>query len=223
MGPRISRRDFSKLVAATPAATGIAAAGGTMPTRPLGRTGFQAGILGLGAQRIADRPLEQSVVDRMIAEGLDNGLNYIDTARGYGASEEMLGRALKGRRDRVFLVSKTRSPTREGALAELRESLRLLQTDHVDCWHIHNIARDDRFPSLDEALSDRGVLGALREAKKQGMARHLGCTAHLKPARVLPVLPMPPPTTRSVSSRRSFRRGISFPIRPWISLMLAFR
>jgi len=179
----ISRRDFSKLVVGS----SVAAAAGAMPVRPLGKIGFQAGILGLGAQRIADRPLEQSVVDRMIAEAIDNGLNYIDTARGYGTSEELLGRALKGKRDKVFLVTKTRSATREGALRDLEESLRHLQSDHVDCVHIHNIARDDRFPDLDAALSERGVLGGLVEAKKRGLARHIGCTAHLRPGRVLPV------------------------------------
>jgi predicted aldo/keto reductase-like oxidoreductase len=130
--------------------------------------------------------MEQSVVDRMIGELLDGGLTYIDTARGYGESERLLGGALKGKRDRVFLTTKTRSPTREGALAELRESLKLLQTDHVDCVHIHNIARDDRFPDLDAALSEKGVLGGLMEAKRLGMTKHIGCTAHLRPGRVLP-------------------------------------
>ncbi len=185
MKTRLSRRDFSRLMAG--ASLAASAAPGGLPLRPLGKTGFQAGILGLGAQRIADRPMEQSAVDRLIAEALDNGLNYIDTARGYGASEELLGPALKGKRDRVFLVTKTRSATREDALKDLQQSLRNLQTDHVDCVHIHNIARDDRFPDLDAALSSQGVLGGLLEAKKQGMTRHVGCTAHLWPTRVLPV------------------------------------
>lgn len=183
---QLSRRHFSKLVASTPLAAGAAGAA-ALPTRPLGKIGFRAGILGLGAQRLADRPMEQSAVDRLIAEAIDNGLNYIDTARGYGRSEELLGPALKGRRDKIFLVTKTRSATREGALQDLEQSLRNLQVDHVDCVHIHNIARDDRFPSLEAALSEKGVLGGLLEAKKKGLTRHIGCTAHLRPARVLPV------------------------------------
>jgi predicted aldo/keto reductase-like oxidoreductase len=182
MSTRFSRRQFAKLAAAAPLA-----AAGVMPMRPFGKTGRQVSILGLGAQRIADRgPMDQGVVDRMIAELIDGGMTYIDTARGYGESERLLGPALQGRRDKVFLVTKTRSPTREGALAELRESLKLLRTDHVDCVHIHNIARDDRFPDLDAALSEKGVLGGLLEAKRLGMTRHIGCTAHLRPARVLP-------------------------------------
>ena len=187
MKRELTRRDFSRLVAGASLAGGTAAAAGPMPARALGNIGFKAGILGLGAQRIADRPMEQAAVDRLVAEAIDNGLNYIDTARGYGDSEEKLGRALKGKRDKVFLVTKTRSATRGEALKELEQSLRLLRTDHVDCFHIHNIARDDRYPDLDQALSSQGVLGGLIEAKKRGMTRHLGCTAHLWPARVLPV------------------------------------
>lgn len=187
MKRQFSRRDFSRIVAGTPLAGGAAAAAGGLPTRVLGKTGFRASILGLGAQRIADRPMAQSEVDRLIGEALDGGLNYIDTARGYGESEEKLGRALKGKRDKVFLVTKTRAATREAALKEIEQSLKLLQTDHVDCIHAHNISRDDRFPDLDHALSRDGVLGALLEAKKRGMTRHVGCTSHLWPARVLPV------------------------------------
>jgi aryl-alcohol dehydrogenase-like predicted oxidoreductase len=185
MSNKLSRRDFSSLMASAPAAAGLVSAAG-LPRRPLGKIGFQASILGIGAQRIADRPMEQSAVDRLIAEALDNGLNYIDTARGYGDSEQLLGPALKGKRDKLFLVTKTREATRSGAMKELEQSLRNLQTDHVDCVHIHNVSRDDRFPDLDAALSEDGVLGALIEAKKQGKTRHIGCTSHLKPARVLP-------------------------------------
>lgn len=181
----LTRRDFSKLVAASPLAT--ASAAGTLPKRPLGKIGFQASILGIGGQRLADRPLEQSVVDRIVHEAIDNGLNYIDTARGYGDSEKVLGHALKGRRDKVFLITKTREATRDGALREVEESLRTLQVDHVDCVHIHNIARDDRYPDLDAALSEKGVLGGLIEAKRKGMTKHIGCTAHLRAPRVLPV------------------------------------
>ena len=188
MSNRITRREFSRIVTVTTPLTAVAATS-PMPVRPLGNIRFKAAILGLGAQRIADMgPMEQNAVDRLIAEAVDNGLNYIDTARGYGESERLLGSALKGRRDKVFLVTKTRSTTREAALKDIEESLRLLKTDHVDCFHIHNIARDDRFPNLDEALGANGVLAGAIEAKKRGLTRHVGCTAHLKAPRVLPVL-----------------------------------
>jgi predicted aldo/keto reductase-like oxidoreductase len=182
---RFSRRQFSKLFAGSTVAGKLASGAGTLPRRPLGKIGFQAGIVGLGAQRIADRPMEQSAVDRLIAEALDNGMNYIDTARGYGRSEELLGPALKGKRDQVFLVSKTRSPDRASAMADVEESLRLLKTDHIDAYHIHNFGREERFPDLDKALSEDGVLGALMDAKKQGKIKHIGSTSHMRTERVL--------------------------------------
>lgn len=183
----LSRRDFSRFVAGATLATAPAPAAGALPTRPLGKIGFQASILGLGAQRIADRPMPQSEVDRLVAELIDSGVNYFDTARGYGRSEELLGNALQGRRDQVFLVSKTRAPDRDGAMKDIEESLRLLRTDVLDCVHMHNVGRDDRFPDLAAALSERGALGALREAKRQGKIKHIGCTSHLRPRRTLQV------------------------------------
>ena len=112
-------------------------------------------------------------------------MNYVDTARGYRESEVLLGNALKGRRDQVFLVSKTRSPSRNAAMKDIEESLQRLQTDHIDCYHIHNFGRAERFPDVDEALSEKGVLGALREAKKQGKIKHIGCTSHMRAERAL--------------------------------------
>ncbi len=180
--PEISRRDFAKTVAAAP----LALAGG-LPTRRLGNINFHASILGLGAQHLGDNGVEQSTVDRVIGEGIDNGLNYIDTAPTYNMSEERVGRALKGKRDKVFLVSKIETMARGDVMYQLHDSLRKLQTDHLDCVHIHNISRDDRYPSLSLLLDRKlGALGALVDAKKQGLIRHIGCTSHLRPARVLP-------------------------------------
>jgi aryl-alcohol dehydrogenase-like predicted oxidoreductase len=181
-----SRRGFARTVAASGLALPAAAAG-AMPTRRLGRINFQAGILGLGAQYLGDPGVEQSTVDRVIGEALDGGLNYIDTAPPYGQSEERLGRALKGRRDKVFLVSKVETSARGDVEYQLRDSLRKLQTDYLDCVHIHNVSRDDRFPSLEQVLAKNGTLGGLIQAKQRGMIRHIGCTSHLRPARVLPV------------------------------------
>jgi uncharacterized protein len=182
---RFSRRDFSKFVVGSSLTAGMARGAGALPTRPLGKIGFRAGIAGIGAQRVADRPMEQSAVNRLIAEAIDGGLNYVDTARGYGRSEELLGPALKGKRDKVFLVSKTRSPARADAMKDIEESLRLLQTDCIDCYHIHNFGRTERFPDADLTLSEDGTLGALKEAKKQGKIKHIGATSHMRTERVL--------------------------------------
>jgi hypothetical protein len=85
----------------------------------------------------------------------------------------------------VFLATKIEEPTREGALTEVRNSLRRLQTDHLDCVLFHNIARDDRWPDLDKLLAKGGALEGLVEARKQGMIRHIGCSTHTSPARVI--------------------------------------
>jgi hypothetical protein len=177
----LSRRAFSKLMAAATLASEAQAA--AMPTRTLGKIGFKTGILGFGAQYIAGT--EQASVDRIVAEGMEAGLNYVDTAPNYGNSEDLLGNALRGKRDKVFLATKIEEPTREGALTEVRNSLRRLQTDHLDCVLFHNIARDDRWPDLDKLLSKGGALEGLVEARKQGMIRHIGCSTHTSPARVI--------------------------------------
>jgi predicted aldo/keto reductase-like oxidoreductase len=159
------------------------ARGAAMPTRTLGKVGFKTGILGFGAQYIAGT--EQDNVNRIVAEGLEAGLNYIDTAPNYGNSETLLGNALRGKRDKVFLATKIERDTREGALAEVRESLVRLQTDHLDCVHFHNIGRDDRWPDYDKLLGKGSALDGLLEAKKQGMIRHIGCSSHTNPAKVI--------------------------------------
>ncbi len=181
----LTRRHFSRLAAASPLLTQNVSAAPGLPARPLGKIDFQAGILGLGAPYTAGPTGEQSAANRLVAEAIDNGLNYIDTAPNYVGSEERLGPALKGRRDRVFLVTKIETNTREKALGQVRESLRRLQTDHLDCVLFHNMARDDRWADIDQALSPQGALGGLLEARKQGLIRHIGCSAHTNPARVL--------------------------------------
>jgi aryl-alcohol dehydrogenase-like predicted oxidoreductase len=183
---QFSRRDFTRAAAVSPLALGGARAAGSLPTRRLGKINFQAGILGLGAQHLGDPGVEQAMVDRVIGEAMDNGLNYVDTAPTYNLSEERVGRALKGKRDKVFLVSKVETQARGDVLYQIRDSLRKLQTDYLDCVHIHNISRDDRYPRLDLVLAENGTLGGLLQAKKQGMIRHIGCTSHLRPARALP-------------------------------------
>ncbi|HET8550367.1 MAG TPA: aldo/keto reductase, partial [Bryobacteraceae bacterium] len=71
---------------------------------------------------------------------------------------------------------------------QLQDSLRKLQTDHLDCVHIHNIGREDRYPSLKQVLANDGTLGALMDARQKGLIRHLGVTCHMRPARALPAL-----------------------------------
>jgi aryl-alcohol dehydrogenase-like predicted oxidoreductase len=186
---RISRRDFAKTMAVGSFLPAVGFAASTpLPTRRLGKINFQAGILGIGAQYLGDLDGSQAMVDRVIGEAIDNGINYIDTAPPYNVSEERLGRALRGKRDKVFLVSKVETNTKGDVAYQIRDSLRKLQTDYLDCVHIHNVGREDRYPSLQLMLADGGTLGGLIEAKKQGLIRHIGATCHQRPARAVQVL-----------------------------------
>jgi len=185
---RLSRRQLGAVMATGLAAAAPAAAAGELPRRPLGKTGATVSLLGLGTSPIGDADLTQAEANRLIAAVVDEGINYIDTSPIYGAAEERLGVALKGRRDKVFLVSKVESTSKQDATWQLEESLRKMRTDHLDAVHLHNVGRTDRFPSLEVLLGPDGALEALRAAKKKGLIRHIGLTCHLRPARALPVL-----------------------------------
>ncbi len=184
---RLSRRDLGALVGTGLAAQGAAAAAGTLPRRPLGKTGFQVSVLGIGSSPLGDADMTQQEVDRIVGAGIDEGINYIDTSPIYDFAEQRLGVALKGRRDKVFLVSKVEATSNQDATWQLEESLRKLRTDHLDAVHLHNVGRTDRFPSMEVLLGPDGALGALRAAKKKGLIKHIGMTCHLRPARALPV------------------------------------
>jgi predicted aldo/keto reductase-like oxidoreductase len=181
----LNRREFA---ASLTAASLVQAAPGAIPTRRLGKINFQASILGIGAQHLGDPKATQENMTRVIGEAIDNGVNYIDTAPTYNLSEERLGHALKGKRDKVFLVSKVETLTKGDVLYQIRDSLHKLQTDHLDCVHLHNVGREDRFPTLKHMLGSDGALGGLLEAKKQGMIKHIGATCHMRAARAVPVL-----------------------------------
>ncbi|MCB1122160.1 MAG: aldo/keto reductase, partial [Verrucomicrobiae bacterium] len=156
-----------------------------MPYGPLGRTGVQVSKLGVGTAPLArDNTTPVKVAD-VIAKAIDEGINYMDTAPNYtnGEAERRLGEALRGKRDKVFLVTKTEADTYEGTMALLEQSLRHLQTDHVDLVHLHNLGHLERWSDLDFAFSEKGAMGALRKAKEQGKVRFIGASGHLHPSR----------------------------------------
>lgn len=156
-----------------------------MPLGPLGRTGIQVSKIGLGAASLGRDEVSDKEAANIIAMALDEGINYVDTAPNYnkGQSERRCGSALKGKRDKVFLVTKTEEESYEGTMRLLEESLKHLQTDHVDLVHLHNFGLEKRWKDHDFAFSDKGAMGALREAKKKGMVRFVGVSGHLHPSR----------------------------------------
>ncbi len=153
-----------------------------IPLRPLGRTGVKVSALGLGGHHLGDVPTIDEAVE-LVHEAIDAGITFFDNCWEYydGRSEDWLGRGLKGRRDQVFLMTKVCTHGRSGALAMtmLEQSLRRLQTDHLDLWQIHDMAFDND-PEL--AYAHGGVIEALDKAKQQGKTRFVGFTGHKNPA-----------------------------------------
>jgi len=195
-----TRRDFLKVDANVASVTsGVLAAGealfstsasagqaappkGEMLYRRLGRSGAQVSALGVGGHHLGDLPSVDEAI-RLVHEAVDAGVTFFDNCWEYynGKTENILGRALKGRRDKVFLMTKVCTHGRSGQLAlqMLDESLRRLQTDHLDLWQIHGIVYDND-PEL--AYAKGGVLEAFDQAKKQGKVRFVGFTGHKDPA-----------------------------------------
>jgi uncharacterized protein len=200
---KTSRRDFLKLgatmvgvastvsagnvavvssAALTPEALPPATRKGDMIYRSLGRTGVQVSALGVGGHHLGDLPSVDDAI-RLVHEAIDAGVTFFDNCWEYynGKTENILGRALKGRRDKVFLMTKVCTHGRSGQLAlqMLEESLRRLGTDHLDLWQIHGIVYDND-PEL--AYAKGGVLEAFDRAKKEGKTRFVGFTGHKEPA-----------------------------------------
>jgi predicted aldo/keto reductase-like oxidoreductase len=194
--PAFDRRDFLKLggtagagfLAGSVAVPGEAApvtnsaATALMPTRNLGRTGHKVGIFSLGGQASVEQPNNAEIAVPIVEKAIDLGVNYIDTAAAYGGAERWsqryIGEVMKRRRREVFLASKTNDRTRDGSLRLLEESLRLLNTDHLDLWQVHNVARMDQ---IEEIFRPGGAIEALRKAKDEKTVRFLGITGHADP------------------------------------------
>ncbi len=196
--PGIDRREFLKVggsltagllagatVPAALAATAAPsapppAAAAPMPTRNLGRTGHRVGLFSLGGQAVIEQPDNEQNAVAIVERALDLGVNYIDTAAayGHGLSQRYIGQVMKRRRQEVFLATKTHDRTRDGSLRLLDESLRLLQTGHVDTWQLHHL---DSFEDLDQIFAKGGALEAMQRARDEKLVRFLGITGHSNP------------------------------------------
>jgi aryl-alcohol dehydrogenase-like predicted oxidoreductase len=154
---------------------------GNIPQRPLGRTEATVSALGMGGHHLGSLPTIGEAAN-LVHEAIDGGINFFDNCWEYhnGRAEAWLGTALKGRRDRVFLMTKVCTHGRGGELGlrMLEQSLRRLQTDHLDLWQIHGIVYDND-PEL--AYAKGGIVEALDKAKQQGKTRFVGFTGHKDP------------------------------------------
>jgi len=182
----LSRRDFVKAGAAGAAAVALspqlaaAARPAGMAERAFGRTGHRVRLFSLGGQATLEKAGTRDESVAIINRAIDLGVNYIDTAAGYGRgiSQTYIGEVMQTRRKEVYLATKTHDRTYDGSMRLLEESLRLLQTDRLDAWQIHRLGTEEE---LDQILGPDGALKAMEKAKAEGMVRFAGVTGHTDP------------------------------------------
>jgi uncharacterized protein len=194
-----SRRQFMGGVVASVSAAALAervvaqtssASATGIPTRPLGKTGARVSIIGVGgghAQRLKD----QAEYNRFAHMAVDEGITFFDNAWDYGdgVAEEMMGKALaeEGYRKKVFLMTKDCGRDYKQSMVCLEDSLRRLQTDHIDLWQFHEINYDND----PDWIFERGAIKAAVEARKAGKVRFIGFTGHKDPHIQLKMLAKP--------------------------------
>jgi aryl-alcohol dehydrogenase-like predicted oxidoreductase len=192
MNTPLNRREFLRIAAGSAAALGAAStlqpfsslaetvATAPMPTRPLGRTGFQVPLFSLGGQGLLEQPGHNDAAVAIINRALDLGVKYCDTAHWYGggSSESYYGEALKTRRNEVYLATKSGERSYDGAMRDLETSLKRLQTDRLDCWQMHHVRQPD---DVEKIFAPNGALKAFLKARDEKITRFIGITGHLNP------------------------------------------
>ena len=145
-----------------------------MEKRILGRTNFKASVIGFGGIPIQRVDGEMAV--KILKEAYDRGINFIDTARGYNESEELIGDALEELgRDKFYLATKSMKRDYDGVLEELNTSLNNLKVDTIDLFQFHNVKTIEE---LDMVMGAEGALKAIKDAKAGGRVREIGITSH---------------------------------------------
>ncbi len=143
-----------------------------MEYRVLGKTGLKVSRMGFGG--IPIQRVDAEATRQLMLRLCDAGVNYIDTARGYSVSEEYLGYALEGIRDRFVLATKSMARSKEDMARDVDISLSNLRTDYIDLYQIHNPNAAD----LERVMAPGGAVEALQAAREQGKIGHIGITLH---------------------------------------------
>jgi len=181
----MDRRRFLQTAAATSIMTSLTkklsdAETGTVPRRTLGRSGEKISMVGLGGYHIGMQSDEREST-RIIRTALDNGMNFLDNCWDYnnGQSEIRMGKALRdGYRQKAFLMTKIDGRTRQAASQQIDDSLRRLETAHIDLLQFHEVIREE---DPDRIFAKGGGMEAVLEAKKAGKVRFIGFTGHKSP------------------------------------------
>ena len=185
--PNVSRREFVKMAVAAGAAMAAgpqlwgAESPNDIPLRPLGRTGEKVSAIGLGGYHIGTQDDEQLSI-RIVRSAIDRGITFLDNCWDYndGTSEVRMGKALlDGYRKKVFLMTKIDGRTKALAAKQIDESLKRLQTDHVNLMQFHEIVRRT---DPDPIFAAGGAMEAMLEAKQAGKIRYIGFTGHRDPS-----------------------------------------
>ncbi len=182
----IDRREFLKIAATASILANIphnlyAQIKKDIPRRPLGSTVENVSALGIGGYHIGTKRLDEQESIKIIRSAIDNGINFLDNCWDYndGQSEIRMGKALKdGYRQRAFLMTKIDGRTKESAAHQIDESLRRLETDHVDLMQFHEVIR---LEDPDRIFAEKGAAEAMLEAKQAGKIRYIGFTGHKDP------------------------------------------
>jgi uncharacterized protein len=160
---------------------GSMATGGSIPMRRFGKADVQVSALALGGHHLGAAEDEKTAVE-ILHRAVDQGVTFFDNCWEYnvGKSEDWMGKGLKGRRDKVFLMTKVCTHGRDGKLAMqmLEQSLRRLQTDHLDLWQAHGMVFQN---DPDLFIRPGGASEALQKAKRDGKVRFVGFTGHKDP------------------------------------------
>lgn len=138
----------------------------------LGKTGLKVSMMGLGG--IPIQRIDAAGTRILIEKLVENGINYIDTARGYSVSEQYLGEALDGLRDKFILATKSMALTKDNMAKDVDISLKNMRTDYIDLYQFHNPS----LVQLEQIIAPGGALEALQEAKAAGKIGHIGLTTH---------------------------------------------
>jgi len=193
-----------------------------MEYRQLGNSGVRVSVIGLGTNRFGSPEVPQPEVDKIIDAALDAGVNFIDTANVYndGGSEETLGNALKGKMDKVVIASKFSMPRKTSAnswgasryhmMQAIEQSVRRLQTDHIDLYYCHRW--DDTTP-IEETL--RGLDDLIRVGKVCYIGASLYASWQLAHANLLAELKGWTPFVVLQSEYNMLKRGVEGEVLPY--------
>ena len=180
--PKTNRREILRAALAAGVATSAVQGATEIPYRTLGRTGEKVSCIGMGGYHLGKKEVAEADAIKLVRSGVDRGINFLDNSWDYnkGESENRVGKAVKdgGLRGRVFLMTKNDGRTGDEFNKQLNESLKRLQTDHVDLIQFHEIIR---FEDPDRIFAEGGAAQAALAAKKAGKVRYIGFTGHKDP------------------------------------------